>query len=758
MDKRLIVIGGGFLQVPLIETAKSMGLHVTVFDMSHEAPGMKIADENVLMSTRDIDGCVREAKKIHEIIQFNGVTTAGTDASRAVAAIAGALDLPGIRYADAEAASNKVLMRKRLSSAGVPGPRFFPIWSLKEAREAMDELAFPLVMKPADNMGARGVIKIRSREEMNSAFRHSKKFSPTGQMILEEFMEGPELSIDALAFSGEIVITGIADRIIEREPYFIEIGHNMPSALDADILKEAVKVMKSGMTALGIHTGAGKGDLKVTPEGVKIGEIAARLSGGFMSSHTFPLHSGINLLRAAIQIALGETPDGLKPSKNLVSIERSILGSPGKILSIGGRDQMMKVKNVHDVFLTKKPGDIILEPTSNIDKCGHVVISALSLEDAEKSFQKAMEYFELAVDDTFSVDWKKVEERARHRFGQQVCHVCKVCDGESCASGIPGMGGAGNMSTFHDNSRALSEIKILPQYIREKVAPDSTFEFLGRKFEYPVFIAPMTGASTNMNDAIGEYDLAKYLLLGAREAGSIAFLGDGASPDRYLTVLKALSEVEGFGILICKPRADSAAIVERFRMAEEISAAAVGIDIDAVSLKTMEMKNISGSSKSFDELRKLRDSTKLPFILKGIMSVSDAELAIKAGVDSIVVSNHGGRILDEMPGTARILSDIVKFVNNRIPVLVDGGIRSGMDVFKMNALGANAVLVGRPMAIAAVGGEISAVKYLLSRYGSELKKTMSICGTQNISSINEKYIIKIKNESAEHNVFEEHFQ
>ncbi|MDH5654444.1 MAG: alpha-hydroxy-acid oxidizing protein [Spirochaetia bacterium] len=741
MKKRIIVIGGGFLQVPIIEAACSMDLHVTVFDMSKDAPGMKIAHETVLMSTRDIDGCVREAKRIHEIRPFHGVVTAGTDASRAVAAIAGALELPGIRYADAEAASNKVLMRKRLSSANVPGPNFYSVWSLKEARDAMDRLNFPLVLKPADNMGARGVIKIRNREEMNAAFRHSKKYSPTGEMILEEFMDGPELSVDALAFNGQIVMTGIADRIIEREPYFIERGHNMPSALDSEILKEAEEVMKAGMKALGIHTGAGKGDLKITKDGVKVGEIAARLSGGFMSSHTYPLSSGVNLLRAAIQISIGETPDGLEPVKNLVSIERSLIGSPGKILSIGGQEKMKAVNFVNDVFITRKPGDVILEPTSNIDKCGHVIITAPTLKEAEKSFLEAESYFELTVDDTFSVDWKKVEEKARNRFGNTVCYVCKICDGENCASGIPGMGGVGSMNTFRDNSRALSEIKILPRYIREPVKPDSTFEFLGRKFEHSIMIAPMTGAATNMNEALSEKELAQILLLGAREAGSIAFVGDGASPDRYKIILEALEEAEGFGIFVCKPREDHSQIIKRFKKAEERSVLAVGMDIDAISLKTLEMKSISGSSKTYDDLRRLRDATSLPFILKGILTPEDADLALKAGVDAVIVSNHGGRILDDMPGSARVLPEISDFINRKIPVFVDGGIRSGMDAFKMHALGADAVLTGRPMAIAAVGGGIPAVKYLLSRYESELRKAMNLCGTPQVSSISRKNIM-----------------
>ncbi len=742
MKRNLIIIGGGILQLPIIKTALDMGLHVIVFDMSAEAPGMKSAHEAVVMSTRDIEGCVRESKKLAASKSIHGVVTAGTDASRAVAAIAGALDLPGIRYADAEAASNKVLMRKRLESFGLPIPGFFSVWSLKEAREAMYELAFPLVLKPADNMGARGVVKVRSREEIFAAFRHAKKFSPTGEMILEEFMSGPELSVDALACNGRYHITGIADRIISGEPYFVELGHTMPSAQPEEILRRASDVMIRAMQALGIHTGAGKGDLKVTPDGVKIGEIAARLSGGYMSSHTFPLHSGVNLLRGAIQIALGEEPDDIKPKQDKVAIERGIIPSPGKILSLEGRDEMRAVPGVEHVFFTKKPGDVLPPATSNLDKAGHVIAVGDTLQEAEAAAAKAMELLRCDVDESYSLDWKEVENRARARFSDSVCWVCKACDGTNCASGVPGMGGVGSMTTFQDNSRALAELKIVPRYIREPADPDCSIELFGRKFEHPILVAPMTGAETNLRGAVTELDFASILLQACRDNGSIAWVGDGASPEKYLTIMKALETVDGFGIPIFKPRADTEALLKRFRAAEEVGVPAVGMDIDAVSFKTMELRKQSTTVRNYDALRILRDSTRLPFVLKGIMSAEDARLAVGAGVDALVVSNHGGRVLDDMPGTARVLPAIVEAVAGRVPVLVDGGIRSGRDAFKMLALGAHAVLVGRTAAIAAVGGEQSGLRFLLSSYREELKKAMSICGTERTNDINSEFIVR----------------
>ncbi|MBU42638.1 MAG: dehydrogenase [Spirochaetaceae bacterium] len=747
MNRNLIIIGGGPLQLPLIQTALDMNINPVVFDMDAEAPGRVIAHRFVQMSTRDIDGCVREAKKLSQEMSIHGAITAGTDASRAVSAIAAALDLPGIRYSDAEAASNKVLMRKRLRKAGVPVPDFFPVWNLKEARDGLDELGCPAVLKPAENMGARGVIKIRDRSELVAAYRHAKKHSTTGEMILEQYMEGPELSVDALTFNGEFWITGVADRIIDKEPFFIERGHNMPSAMDASILQEVERVMIAGMKALGIHTGAGKGDIKVTPQGVKIGELAARLSGGWMSSHTYPIHSGVQLYRAAIEIATGQRPTNLKPNRNRIVIERGLFSPPGRIISLSGDQAMRQVPGVEEVILTKKPGQIMQELTSNIDKVGHVICSGETLADAEFVAAQAMRLFELEVDETAGVDWAVVEERARERLSDQVCWVCKVCDGQNCASGIPGMGGIGSQKSFQDNSVALAEWRIVPNYVRQPVQVDTGIELFGRHLEHPILGAPMTGAGTNLKEAMSEFDLALGMLRSYREAGSVAFLGDGASLNKFPIIMEALENEEGFGVLICKPRADTNEIIRRIRRASEIGVLAVGMDIDALAFKTLHLRGQRGLARPAEDIARIREASQLPFILKGILNPDDAKAAARAGVDYIVVSNHGGRVLEEAPGSARVLTEVKKAWldagGKPDGVLVDGGVRSGSDTFKYLNLGASAVLVGRPSVIALAGGGQAALRYLIHAYSRELRDTMDLCGTETVASIARSRVLQL---------------
>lgn len=739
--KTILIIGGGLLQVPIIQTAKTMRLHTVVADMNPSSIGFQIADEAILMSTKDVEGMVRESKKFAQNSQIHGVITAGTDASMTVAAVASALQLPGIRFVDAEAASNKVKMRQRLKEFGMPIPRFAAVWSLQDAKDALDSLTFPLVMKPADNMGARGVIKVTNKDDLPTAFRHAKRFCPTGELILEEYMEGPELSVDALAFQGQIRMTGIADRIIEREPYFIEVGHNMPSAMSKEVLGEVERVMAGGMRALGIHLGAGKGDIKVTKDGVKIGEIAARLSGGFMSAFTYPLSTGVNLNRAALLISLGETPDNLDPVFNRVSIERSLLSRSGKLLSIAGVEETKKIDGVSEVFIQSKPGDIIKEPTNNIDKSGHVIIVADNLKDAELVFEKVKDTIRFEVDEQFSITEKEIGDQARIRFGKDICWVCKQCDGTNCASGIPGMGGVGRMETFQDNSEALAEYSILPGYIREHVVPEIQTKFLGFDLKTPIMAAPMTGVGTNMNFVMTDADYANLVVRSFVQNGSLAWLGDGASPEKYKIMLEALKKSSGKGILICKPREDESMLMDRFSEAEADGVFALGMDIDAVNFKTMVQKNLSSITRPLERLVRLKEKTKLPFVLKGIMNPEDAKLALEGGFSAIVVSNHGGRVLDGMPGTARVLPKIAEIVKGKIPLLVDGGIRSGMDVFKMLALGADAVLLGRPVAISLVGGEDAGIRFLLQKYSEELKQSMSVTGAKTLVDIKRSMLL-----------------
>jgi 4-hydroxymandelate oxidase len=233
-----------------------------------------------------------------------------------------------------------------------------------------------------------------------------------------------------------------------------------------------------------------------------------------------------------------------------------------------------------------------------------------------------------------------------------------------------------------------------------------------------------------MGGALNEEEWAAAILQGCLSEGSLGSTGDAPDPTMYNTGVDAIVKVHGRGIPFTKPREPKEAI-KYLKRAEEAKAVAVGMDIDAAGLITMAV-----GPKTVEELKSIISGTTLPVILKGIMTVDEAELAIQAGAAAIVVSNHGGRVLDHTPGTAEVLAKIAAVVGGRIPVLVDGGIRSGVDVLKMLALGADAVLIGRPLVIAAYGGGAEGVALAVRRMTNELKQAMLLTGCASLNDIN----------------------
>ena len=742
MKKTVMIIGGGLLQVPVILAARKMGHQVIVTDYNPDAIGLHYADIPIIMSTRDIEGSVRVARAQNELTPINGVLTVGTDASMTVAAVANALNLPGIKFENAEAATNKIKMRTRFRDHKVPSPDFRSVWSLAEAKDACSELGFPVVIKPADNMGARGVMRIDDKTMIADAFKNAKDGSPSGELIIEQFMDGPELSIDAVIFNGSITFTGVADRIIEDPPFFIEKGHTMPSQLSKEILDEACRVMTLGIRALGISHGFAKGDIKVTPDGVKIGELAARLSGGFMSAYTYPLSSGVDLMKAAVEISLGEEPSNLEPLFSRVSIERAIITEPGVVKRIANIDEAKSVPGIEEIFISVKPGDRVKKPKSNVEKAGHIIAVGNTVAEAEAAVAECRRIIQIELSSDFGVNMESIRTAARERFNK-ACYVCRECDGEKCATGVPGMGGIGTGESFRRNLHALNEIKINTRVIHDVTDPDTSITFFGQRLSLPVMAAPITGTETNMGGAMSELDFATAIIKGCLDAGTLGWVGDGASPEKYKIGLQAVEQHDGCGIAIFKPRASTIDIVKRIKAAEKAGATAIGLDIDAVVFKTMELKGQSVGPKSLSELRDIIQSTSLPFILKGIMHPKDAEMAVKAGAHAIVVSNHGGRVLDQMRGTMDVLPSIAGAVKGELRILVDGGFRNGVDVLKGIAAGADAVLVGRPVAIAAVGMEDQGVAFCMKELRKELKKAMILTGCSAIADITPECIHKM---------------
>ena len=331
------------------------------------------------------------------------------------------------------------------------------------------------------------------------------------------------------------------------------------------------------------------------------------------------------------------------------------------------------------------------------------------------------------------MDLKTVRDTARQKM-KGYCRVCPICDGRVCAGEVPGMGGAGTGSAFKANLQALAQYRLNMRTIHEVKETDLSLELWGAKLSLPIMAAPMTGTPYNMGGKMTEEEFITELVAGSVQAGTLSMTGDGADPAMYESGVKAGALHKGKTIAIIKPR-EQKEIVKYIRHAEAAGVLAVGMDIDGAGLITMAMKGQPVSPKTFTEVERAVSATKLPFILKGIMTPEEAELAVAAKAAAIVVSNHGGRVLDCTPGTAEVLPGIVARVRGKITILVDGGVRSGADVLKLLALGADAVLVGRPLVIGAFGNGREGVALLLNKMKTELLQAMLLTGTADVKKV-----------------------
>ncbi|MDK2918957.1 MAG: 4-hydroxymandelate oxidase [Candidatus Petromonas sp.] len=339
------------------------------------------------------------------------------------------------------------------------------------------------------------------------------------------------------------------------------------------------------------------------------------------------------------------------------------------------------------------------------------------------------------------MDYKEMLLNAKKNI--RTCRVCPECNGRACRGEIPGIGGKGTGSGFIRNYEKLREVKINMDTIYSPQEVDTSIELFKKRFKYPIFAAPIGDVKLNYSDVLTEYEYQKAVVVGCKNAGTAAFTGDGVKDHVFNEPLEVIGENDGWGIPTIKPwKKDE--ILRKIRLAEEKNTLAVAMDIDAAGLALLGMQGKPVSPKSVDDLKEIIGSTKLPFILKGIMTVGGALKAVEAGAYGIVISNHGGRVLDETPSTIEVLPKISEEVRGRLKIFVDGGFRSGLDVFKAVALGADAVLIGRPYSVAAYGGGIEGVGLYTEKLGKELHDVMVMTGAKKLSEINKDMVTIVK--------------
>ncbi|MBI9110625.1 alpha-hydroxy-acid oxidizing protein [Maridesulfovibrio ferrireducens] len=329
---------------------------------------------------------------------------------------------------------------------------------------------------------------------------------------------------------------------------------------------------------------------------------------------------------------------------------------------------------------------------------------------------------------------KSTRDNARELM-KGYCKVCPVCNGNGCVGEVPGMGGLGTGSSFKNNFKALADIKLNMRTIHDFCEPDTSLNIMGMKLDIPVIAAPIGGVSFNMGGKIEEIDYISAKLKACAAKGIIGCTGDGVPDFIHQSGFTAIEEVKGHGIPFIKPWEESE-LYMKLEKAEKTGAKIIGMDIDAAGLITLKKMGRPVTPKPISKLRSIIESVNADFILKGIMTPDEAKMAIDAGAKGIVVSNHGGRVLDSCPGTAEVLREISKAVAGQCAIMVDGGVRTGIDVLKMLALGADAVMIGRPFSIATIGGLQDGAEKYIDQLKSEFTQAMVLTGTARADSVN----------------------
>ena len=330
------------------------------------------------------------------------------------------------------------------------------------------------------------------------------------------------------------------------------------------------------------------------------------------------------------------------------------------------------------------------------------------------------------------MNYQEVIAQARGNMGK--CKACPVCNGQACRNTVPGPGAKGVGDTAIRNYDAWQKIRVNMDTLCSYGDADTRFTLFGKTFAAPLFAGPVGAVTMHYSDRYNDETYNAALVSGCAQAGSAAFTGDGLDANVMVQATKAIGAVGGLGVPTVKPW-NLELIREKMALVKESDAFAVAMDVDAAGLPFLRGMEPPAGSKTVEQLREIREMAGRPFIVKGVMTVKGALKSLDAGADAILVSNHGGRVLDGCAATAEVLPEIVSAVEGRVPVLVDGGIRTGTDIFRALALGAQAVVIARPYVCAVYGGGAEGAVALTAKLQAELADTMQMCGVHSLGEI-----------------------
>ena len=379
--------------MPLIEAAKQQDLYIGIIDKDPAALGIKFANVYFPVSTTDIPGVVDVARKFSP----QGIVTMATDMPmRALATACEALNLPSISQNCALVCTDKGLMMKSLHSGNVPSPWYHVYSDIAQYRNDIVGLPLPCILKPVDSSGSRGVVKLISAKEAIEAYEYARSASREGRVIVEEFLSGREISVEVLCESGNPRVIATTSKLTTGTPHFVEIGHSQPADLTKSENNAVIDVACAAVRALGISTGAAHVELMVTASGPRLIEVGARLGGDYITSHLTPMSTGVNMVKAVLDMSLGRSCNIPDPRRDGSAI-RYITAGNGIVTSVSGMERAKAVSGVTEVRLTKPIGYHYGELHGSDERLGYVIAKGNCANEAIRRCDEAISMIDVEV-------------------------------------------------------------------------------------------------------------------------------------------------------------------------------------------------------------------------------------------------------------------------------------------------------------------------------------------------------------------------
>ena len=391
--RRILIIGASVLQLPAIKKAKDAGHYVGVVDYNPEAVGVGLADEFFCVSTIDVDGVVDVAEKFKP----DGIMTLATDMPmRSIAAACEKLGLCGITRETALKSTDKGEMIKAFEMGGVEHPWYYILSNPNELDAVMDKIIFPCISKPTDNSGSRGVMLINNPDELKEAVDYSSSQGRAGGVIIEEYLQGNEVSVEIMVTDGEVHVLQVTDKLTTGAPHFVEMGHSQPSRLSEKDVEAIKDVATRAVLSVGIKNGPAHVEIMLTANGPKMIELGARMGGDCITTHLVPLSTGIDMVMATMETACGQKPDvEAKFAKG--SAIRYFNVPEGTITEISGVEKAKEIPGVKEITFVKNIGDVAGDIGSSTDRVGFVIAQADTAEEAVAVCERAIDSIKIEI-------------------------------------------------------------------------------------------------------------------------------------------------------------------------------------------------------------------------------------------------------------------------------------------------------------------------------------------------------------------------